>query len=118
MSNPICVLVCGGRDFDDYPLLDRWLTNINGDHKFGVLIHGAARGADSLADRWARSNGVPVHQYPAQWGVHGRAAGPRRNEQMLADGKPDLVVAFKGGRGTAHMVRIAKEAGVQVMEIQ
>jgi hypothetical protein len=84
---------------------------------FGVLIHGAAKGADSLADRWARLNGVPVTQYPAKWNEHGRAAGPRRNEQMLKEGKPDLVIAFEGGRGTAHMVRIAREAGVDVMEI-
>lgn len=38
--------------------------------------------------------------------------------KMLADGKPDLVVAFSGGRGTAHMVKIALAAGVEVLEVQ
>jgi len=54
---------------------------------------------------------------PAEWDKFGRRAGPLRNEQMLREGKPDVVVAFPGGRGTAHMVRIAKEAGIDVLEI-
>ena len=40
-----------------------------------------------------------------------------RNQKMLDEGKPDLVVAFAGGRGTADMVRIAKRSGVEVREI-
>jgi formate dehydrogenase assembly factor FdhD len=32
----------------------------------------------------------------------------------LSKGKPDLVVAFPGGRGTADMVRKAQTAGVPV----
>jgi len=34
---------------------------------------------------------------------------------MLDEGKPDLVVAFDGGRGTANMVKQAKAAGIQVL---
>jgi hypothetical protein len=36
---------------------------------------------------------------------------------MLREGRPDLVAAFPGGRGTAHMVRIAREAGVEVVHM-
>lgn len=36
---------------------------------------------------------------------------------MLDLAKPDVVVAFKGGRGTADMVRRAREAGVKVIEV-
>lgn len=28
-----------------------------------------------------------------------------------------VIIGFKGGRGTAHMIRIGKEAGVPVYEI-
>jgi hypothetical protein len=53
-------------------------------------------------------------------GLMGKAwagkAGPIRKQQMLDEGKPDLVVAFPGGRGTAHMVRIARAAGIEVIE--
>ena len=82
-----------------------------------VLIHGAARGADEGAARWAKSEGIASRAYPANWRKHGKAAGPIRNQQMLDDGRPDFVVAFPGGRGTADMVRRAHAAGVPVYEV-
>lgn len=81
------------------------------------VIHGAARGADTLAHEWAAHHEIPVDVYPADWQAHGRAAGPIRNARMLEEGKPDVVVAFKGGRGTADMVRRARASGVPVVEV-
>lgn len=46
-----------------------------------------------------------------------RSAGPKRNQRMLDKGKPDLVLAFPGGDGTADMVRKAKSAGVPIIEV-
>jgi ABC-type branched-subunit amino acid transport system substrate-binding protein len=37
---------------------------------------------------------------------------------MIREGKPDAVVAFPGGRGTADMVRQARAAGIEVREVQ
>lgn len=82
-----------------------------------VIIHGAATGADSLANRWAVVNWVRSEEYPADWKKHGAAAGPIRNQRMIDEGKPDLVVAFPGGKGTADMVSRAKAAGVRVIEV-
>jgi hypothetical protein len=52
----------------------------------------------------------------AQWGRYGRAAGPRRNAQMLSEGRPDRVVAFhdhlSASVGTAHMLELARRAGL------
>ena len=61
--------------------------------------------------------GLPCAVYRADWEGLGRKAGPIRNQQMLDEGKPDLVVAFPGGRGTANMMRIAREAGIEVIEV-
>jgi formate dehydrogenase assembly factor FdhD len=36
---------------------------------------------------------------------------------MLDEGKPDLVIAFTGGRGTTDMVTRAKNAGIEVIEV-
>ena len=94
------VLVCGGRNFRDYATLKKTLRKLHETHGFARLIHGAARGADALADHWARATGIPVKVYPAQWERHGRSAGFRRNEEMLRRVKPDLVVAFPGGPGS------------------
>ena len=56
--------------------------------------------------------------YMADWDGLGRKAGPIRNQRMLDDGKPDLGIAFPGGRGTADMVRRAREAGVETIQVQ
>lgn len=111
------VLVCGGRNFSNQKLLNDVLFSLDEAHHIDVIIEGNARGADRLAGFWARKHKIDNLKFPADWNKHGRAAGPIRNQQMLDEGKPDLVVAFPGGKGTAHMVKIAKEAGVEVIEV-
>lgn len=80
------------------------------------MIHGDASGADRLSGEWAASKGIQVEARPADWSKHGRAAGPIRNSQML-DEKPELVIAFPGGQGTADMVRKAKQTGLEVVMV-
>ncbi len=104
------VLVCGGRDYRDVDHVYEVLDGIEID----TLIHGAAPGADSIAEMWADERGVKVERFPADWERYGRAAGPIRNFQMLFHGKPDFVVAFPGGRGTANMVMQAQRGFVPV----
>lgn len=105
------VLVCGGRDYADAARVAEVLSGLS----IAVLIHGAAKGADTLAARWAADHAVAVEPYPADWARHSRGAGMVRNRQMLTEGRPDLVVAFPGGKGTANMVALARKAGVEVM---
>ena len=83
-----------------------------------LVIHGGARGADSLAAQWCIKQRVPEMVFRAAWSQVGLAAGPRRNARMLAEGRPDLVVAFPGGRGTEDMVRKARLAGVRVNDLR
>ena len=112
------ILVCGGRDYNRnlhvYSVLDA-VHETRG--PVAVVISGGARGADYWGERWAALRDVPCVRFPADWETHGRTAGALRNQQMLDEGKPDLVVAFPGGRGTADMVRRAFAAGVEVLEI-
>lgn len=108
------VLVTGGRDFSDQELLFEALDRLHARHGFTVLVHGDASGADRLSGEWATARGVPVEAHPADWKRHGRAAGPIRNQKML-DTEPELLVAFPGGKGTADMVRRAKQAGLEVV---
>lgn len=112
------VLVCGGRDFWDVPRLEHrlyhaWVT-CGG---FSVLMHGKCpRGADRLAGLWAQTHNIPVLEFPADWDRYGKRAGMIRNQRMLDEGKPNLVIAFPGGPGTANMVARANLAGVMVWE--
>lgn len=112
------VLVCGGRDYNDWQRVAAELERIHDEKPVSIIIHGGATGADSLASWWAKAMDVPEITYHADWITYGKAAGPRRNQLMLDGGKPDLVVAFPGGRGTADMVRRAEEAGVKVMRVK
>jgi hypothetical protein len=114
----IRVLVCGGRRFDDYKLIGTTLDAIAADLGISCLIEGGSDGADALAMAWARARGIMGEMYPADWANLGRRAGPERNARMLEQGKPDLVVAFPGGAGTADMVRRARAAGVEIMEVK
>ena len=112
------VLVCGGRDYQDRDALERTMVRLAEIHgPFTQVIHGGARGADRLAGEWGIRHRILVRQFPAQWDKNGKKAGPIRNQQMLDEGKPDLVIAFPGGSGTADMVRRARAAGVEVLEI-
>lgn len=115
-NRPLRVLVCGGRNFNDVLTLGSWLGGIIKSHGIALVIQGGARGADHMAREFAKWKGIPVETYPANWSELGPSAGPIRNRLMLDMGKPDLVVAFKGGRGTANMVMQARNAGVPVFE--
>ncbi len=107
------VLVCGGRNFSDHTFLARILHELHPN----AIVHGDAHGADSLSGKWARSRGIPEIKVPAPWDYHNRAAGPKRNGWMIKFIRVGLVVAFPGSRGTANMIRQAKEAGIPVYQL-
>ncbi len=115
------VLVCGGRKYKDQDKVDEVLWDITGmrdQYMSGTIIHGNANGADTLGALWGYRMGWKVEAYPADWKTHGLKAGYLRNKQMLEEGKPDIVVAFPGGRGTANMIKLAEEAGVEVKIVE
>lgn len=113
----IRVLVCGGRNFNDRDFVWNTLNDIDHSHgPIAVVIHGAATGADSEGMIWAQGMGRKHAPFAADWRRHGKSAGPIRNQRMIDEGRPDLVVAFPGGRGTADMTMRARKAGVPVVE--
>lgn len=105
------VLVCGGRNYDNETLVCAALDELR---PITRIIHGGATGADAMAKRYAWANDIPSVAYFPMWRIHGKLAGPLRNQEMLDQEKPDIVVAFEGGRGTADMVRRAQKAGIRV----
>jgi predicted Rossmann-fold nucleotide-binding protein len=108
------VIVCGGRDYKNLAAVEHALTVLHARRTITQLIEGGAQGADRLAREWAKKVGVHVETEEADWKRYGPAAGPIRNGLMLSRWKPDGVVAFPGGRGTADMIAQAKRAGVKV----
>ena len=121
MSECLRVLVCGGRDFIDGDFVFSQLSSAFEALRFKVLIHGGARGADSLADAWARGAGVEPCKCEALWQYYRmhsyyKEAGPRRNAAMLVL-QPQLVIAFPGGNGTRDMVNTARAEGIPVRDM-
>lgn len=78
-----------------------------------TVLCGLARGADAIGDQWAKLNGVPVEYFPADWST-GKGAGYFRNERMAVRG--DALIALWDGqsRGTARMIRTARDYGLRV----
>ena len=111
------VIVCGGRELANAAFVWLNLDRIHAEKPFTHFMQGGARGADAIARDWAITKpGIEMYICKANWDKDGKAAGPIRNARML-EWKPDLVVAFPGGRGTADMVRQAKTAGIPVKQI-
>ena len=112
------VLICGGRNFEDRDMAYRVLDSLHEQHRFSVVIHGAARGADTVADQWAIHNRLPIYRCHAHWKLYNSAAGPIRNAKMLERGKPDLVVAFprlQGHQGHGEQgARRARQGSVRI----
>lgn len=123
------VLVCGDRNWSDRAMIDICLDQIKGALAYTddpgycppaalEIISGMARGADTLAAEWAEANAVPCHRFYARWKELGKKAGVLRNQQMLDEGNPELVLAFHddldASKGTADMVKRAQRARVPV----
>lgn len=140
MSKPdLRVLICGSRDWSDQRIVDVLVEGLIAtagiEDRALALCQGDAKGADACAKKWA--DVVHVEDFPAKWGEHDWiwcpgawcrdkkstrdycvGAGPRRNDQMLTEFKPHVVIGFKdgykpGSGGTENMIEIAKAAGVK-----
>lgn len=112
------VIVCGSRNGCSPPLLERTLSGLFAAPALRphVVISGGATGVDAQAIEWAKAHGICPVTVDACWVPHGYSGGPIRNGRMLWF-EPDLVLAFPGGRGTANMVKQAREQGVEVREV-
>lgn len=113
------VLVTGSRHHDVDRVRDHiveWVrSNLKDPGERVVIIHGDASGADagahfaSLEPEWGEL------RLPAQWNVHGKSAGPRRNREMPALVRPDVCLAYPlpDSRGTLDMIQHARELGIE-----
>jgi hypothetical protein len=109
------VIVCGDRFWTDVEMIEAELRKLP---KGTIIVHGACRGADTIASNIAKRLGFEVRPYPADWDEFGVRAGPFRNRKMLRQESPNLVIAFHkdlaNSKGTKDMVEIAKAAQVPV----
>jgi hypothetical protein len=107
------LIIAGGRD---YKFTERDYLMLNNIEGVTEVVCGMARGADAFGLQWARLNNIPVAEFPANWSLYGKSAGPIRNQEMAA--YADAVALFPGGVGTASMYRTAKNNGLKIYDFR
>lgn len=111
------VLICGDREWNDYQYILKVVQRLKTKYGEVTIIEGGCRGADILSKEAAIECNLTYKEYPADW-TQGKKAGPIRNQRMLDEEHPDMVIAFHSNidksKGTKDMVRRAKKAGIPV----
>ncbi len=107
------LVISGYRDFFDYQhfsqVVDGILESLGSDKDPLEIVAGGARGADTLAETYARDHHIPFKEFPADWDLYGYTAGPIRNKEMAEYG--DALIAFwhPKSKGTSNMISLAKD---------
>lgn len=122
----IRVLVIGSRNWRYRQPIERALTaerkkaKVHG-FKDIIVIHGGARGADSLAEDVCTTEGIATCIMPARWYAFGKAAGPIRNAAMLSL-EPSVVLVFhkdiSKSKGTKNFLDQARKNGKPGLRIR
>lgn len=108
------VIIAGGRDFSDFPLLYSKCEEILANSTNVEIVSGTARGADKLGEHYAKTRGFEIKQFPAEWDKYGKSAGYIRNKDMAE--YADVLISFWNGesKGTKHMIDLASERNIIV----
>ena len=108
------VAVIGSRNFADYALVEATLSALP---KLSQVVSGGAKGADSLAQRYAEQHQIPLLVFKPDWSQFGRGAGVVRNRQIVE--AAEHLIAFWDGvsKGTASSIKLARAKGVPVQVI-
>lgn len=96
------VIIAGSRNIDDYPLVVK--TIVSSKYDITEVVSGCATGVDTLGERWAIANNIPIKEMPADWNLHGRSAGPRRNRAMAEYADAAIVIWDGKSPGTRNMI--------------
>lgn len=102
--------IIGSRTFTNYQFMREILDSF----PFSEIVSGGAKGADSLARRYAEEKNISITEILPEWEKYGKSAGFKRNKLII--GQSDAIIAFWDGKskGTAHSIRLAKEVGKRV----
>ena len=113
--NRLKILICGGRHFCNYALLESIADNVIKGQNFSEIeiVSGHCIGADRMGEEYAKRRNYALKIFPAEWKKYGKRAGPIRNKQMIdyiAEFENKIVVAFTGPntKGTKIRLRLQK----------
>ncbi len=117
-SNNIRLGIVGSREFQDYELMKskilQYFTKQDGLLRISEIISGGCVGADKLSERFAKEFDISTKIFPAQWSLHGRAAGFIRNEDIVKNSQV-LLAFWNGSKGTQNSISIAKRLKIETI---
>lgn len=117
------ILVCGGRHFSDYALLEKTINGIIAESGCEdiEIVSGHCHGADRLGELYAEKHNAQAKIFPAEWEKYGKRAKPMRNKQMvdyISGFENKIVIAFVSAntKGTRNTISLAKKANIRVIK--
>lgn len=114
------ILITGSREWSDRAAIEDAIVKAARDAgatpQSTVIVHGKARGADTIAADIGRRYGCLIEGHKADWDRWGKSAGHRRNGEMVAAGA-DICLAFllPESVGTRDCIAQARKAGIPVI---
>jgi predicted Rossmann fold nucleotide-binding protein DprA/Smf involved in DNA uptake len=108
--------IVGSRRFNDYELMKKVLDPVK--DKIGMIISGGAIGADTLAQRYAKENGIVIVIYYPNYSKYGKKAPLVRNVVIANMAEKMIAFAYKDSIGTRHVISKMKQLGKPVAIIE
>ena len=105
-------IIAGSRSIKQSVVVQRAIKQSN--FHITEVFSGNARGVDTLGERWAEDNRIPIKYFPADWKAHQKSAGPIRNQAMANEADALIAVWDGDSRGTADMIHRAEKNGLLV----
>lgn len=128
------IAIVGGRDFNNYDLLKTEVSKLILDTSDVEIVSGGAKGADALAERFAKEFNYPIKIFKAEWDKidvgkvyikynkygkpYNALAGFIRNRKLVE--YSDVVIAFWdfSSHGTMNTLEIVRELNKRVIIVK
>ena len=105
------ILISGSRDWINADVI-RYELKKYLNFNVTIIQGGCPTGADMIARKLAIEMGFGCITLNADWNTYGKAAGPKRNQEMLLL-EPEVILCFrKGGensKGTTNMIQLSEK---------
>lgn len=110
--------IVGSREFENYDLLCAEVDKIKQTQAIELIVSGGAKGADTLAERYATLNHIPLMKFKPDYKQFGRNAPLQRNTLIVENADWILAFVTPTSKGTWDTIRKAEKMSRKVMIVK